>query len=168
MSLWNRFVWLSPETTDRWELRIAAVGRWLVTAILMGASAGFLIWFAVTAIGDYQLSRHGARAGAIVEATAPYGDRDTQYLLSFWVDGRPDEQWVTGIGRQHVNGAVAVMVDRRDHTRIELAAGSGRWIGYAIQLVSAAVFGWLAFLYLRMDSSAYLRSLKARYRRPWR
>jgi hypothetical protein len=148
---------------DRWSLRIAAVGRWLVVLLLFGASIGFLLWLAVTASRDYQLFQHGAKVDATVVASAPY-DQDPQYLLRFSVDGQQDTQWATGLGRQRVGCTVSILVDRRDHGNLKLTPTAGRlWGVYVLQIVAAAAFGALGTGFLRMDAADFLRCSRARY-----
>jgi hypothetical protein len=76
--------------------------------ITVGAAVGFLAWFGVSATNDFRLSHHGAVVKATVEDTAASGN-DTEYLLSFVVDGQSEAQWSSdvrglkvGLPRRHL------------------------------------------------------------------
>jgi hypothetical protein len=158
----NPWSW-NPDAVDRWGLRIAGFGRWIMVLISVGAAVGFLAWFGVTATEDFQLSRHGVVVTAAVEDTAPYG-RDTQYLLSFVIDGRPDAQWTTGIAELKVGDTVSVIVDRGDHAHLLSTAAYGRrWAGYVVQVFMSAAFALLGIMFVRMDAAGFRRYTRARY-----
>ena len=133
---------------------------------MAGATIGFLAGFVLSAFDDTRLSAHGAVVTATVEDTAPYGS-DTQYLLSFVVDGQSDSQWATDVGDLKVGDSVRVIVDRRDDTNIKKAATYGRrWLLYSIQIVASVVFAAIGVMFLRMDAAGFRDYVKARYGHP--
>lgn len=162
MSWLNPWSW-NPDAVDRWELRISGFGRWIMVLITVGAAVGFLAWFGVSATKDIRLSHHGAVVKATVEDTAPSG-KETQYLLSFVVDGQTEAQWSSEVRGLKVGDSVSVIVDRGDHTDFEPTATYGRrWGSYVIQLLGSAIFAYLGVMFLRMDAAGFLRYSRARY-----
>lgn len=148
---------------DRWELRIAGFGRWVMVLITVGGAVGFLAWFGVTATQDFRLSRHGVVVMASVEDSAPHG-KDTQYMLGFAIDGRADAQWTTDVGDVKAGTRLQVIVDRGDHTHLESTAVYGRrWVGYLIQVFASLAFAWLAKMFIGMDGDEFRRYSRARY-----
>jgi hypothetical protein len=157
--------WLNPwawhlAAIERWSNRFSVLTRWLIVALCIGATAGLAAWFGVSAARDVPLARHGIVVSAVVEQTAPYGD-DTQYLLSFSVDGRPDEQWSTDVADLRVGAATTVIVDRRDHTRMESdAAFQRRWIFYAVLLIGIVMLAFASVTFIRMDTAEFQQYTK--------
>ena len=150
MSWWNPWSW-NPDAVDRWELRISRFLRWIPVVITVGAAVGFLVWFGVSAAEDYRLSRHGVVVTATVRDVTPDG-RDTEYLLSFVVDGQPETRWTTDLHGPRVGDRVAVIVDRGDHGNFQPTSAYGRrWGGYVIQVVASAVFAGLGIMFVRMS-----------------
>jgi hypothetical protein len=130
--------------------------------ITVGAVAGFLAWLGVTVTDDVQLSRDGVVVTATVEGSAPYGE-ETQYLLSFAVDGQSAQRWSADVGSLRVGDTVHVIVDRNDHTHFETTAAFGRrWPGYIVQVLVAAAFAWLSIVFIRMDAADFQQYLRAR------
>lgn len=158
----NPWSW-DPVAVDRWELRIAGFGRWVMVLIMVGGAVGFLAWFGVTATEDFRLSRHGVVVTATVEDSAPYG-KDTQYLLDFAIDGRADAQWTSDVGDVKVGTRLPVIVDRGDHTHLESTTVYGRrWVGYVIQVLGSVALASLAKMFIGMDAAEFRLYSKARY-----
>lgn len=159
--------WLNPwawhlAAIERWSWRFAALMRWLIVAICVGVAIGFAVWFGVSAAKDVPLARSGIVVTAVVEQTAPYGD-DTQYLLSFAVDGRADEQWSTDVADLRVGATTTVIVDRRDHTRMESeAAFSRRWIFYLVLAAGIAITAAAGVVFIRMGPAEFQQYVKRR------
>jgi hypothetical protein len=131
--------------------------------ITVGAAVGFLVWFGVSAADDSRLSRNGVVVAATVEDTAPYGN-DTQYLLSFVVDGQSEAYWSTDVSGLKLGDSVSVIVDRRDHATFEPTKVYGhRWGAYLIQILAAALFAFLGVMFIRMDAVGFRRYSRARY-----
>jgi len=149
---------------ERWELRISGFFRWIVVLLTVGGAVGFLAWFGVDAANDFRLSRDGVVVVATVEDAAPY-DKDTQYLLSFVVDGQTEAHWATDVRRGlKVGDSVPVIVDRRDHANFEPTAAYGRrWGTYLIQIVASTAFAFLGVMFIRMDADGFRRYTRARY-----
>jgi len=121
-------------------MRLAGLQRWLTMLVGFIASASFLIWLVVGAIGDVDHARHGVVVTATVEDSAPYDD-DPQYLLAFTIGGQPDEQWAVDVGRLTKGSTVAVLVDRRDHSDIvRKPTFATVWVVHAIQLIATVIF----------------------------
>ena len=152
--------WLNPSAwhlaaIEPWSWRFSALMRWLIVAICVGVTIGLAAWFGVSAAKDVPLARHGIVVTALVEQTAPYGD-DTQYLLSFTVDGRADEQWSTDVADLRVGATTTVIVDRRDHTRMESdAAFHLRWIFYVVLLIGIVMPAFASVAFIRMDTAEF-------------
>jgi hypothetical protein len=145
-------------------LGIWRLSRWFVIAFCGTGCLGFLIWLGVSVAADRELSAHGETVVATVEQTTLH-DRDQQYLLAFTMDGQPDEQWTADVPSLKRGDTVSVLVDTRDHTRIESVAEYGRrWGGYAIQLVAGVALGLLCAGFLRGDVEDYRSAALARYR----
>ena len=158
----NPWSW-NPEAVDRWELRIAGFGRWILVLITVGAAVGFLASLGVSAVKDSRLSRHGVVVAATVEDTARDG-KDTQYLLSFVVDGQTETHWSTDVPALKVGDSVPVIVNRRDHASVESTAAYGRrWAVYLIQILGSAAFAFLGVMFIRMDAAGFRRYSRARY-----
>jgi hypothetical protein len=159
---WNPWSW-DPDAVDRWELGVSGFSRWVMVLITIGGSVGFLAWFGVSAINDSRLSRNGVVVVATVEDTAPYGN-DTQYLLSFVVDGQNEADWSTDVSGLKVGGSVSVIVNRRDHANLEsVEAFRRRWALYLIQILVSTFFAFLGVMFIRMDAAGFRRYARARY-----
>lgn len=145
---------------ERWSWRFSALMHWLIVAICVGVTIGLAAWFGVFAAKDVPLARHGIVVTAVVEQTAPYGD-DTQYLLSFTVDGRADEQWSTDVADLRVGATTTVIVDRRDHTRMESEAAFGRrWIFYLVLAAGIAIAAAASVVFIRMGTAEFQQYMK--------
>jgi hypothetical protein len=147
----------------RWHLRIAGFSRWIMAAIAVGGAVTFAVMFAKDAYNDVALSRHGAAVTATVESVWPDGT-DTEYLLSFTIDGKTDQQWTTHVSDLKVGQTVTVLVDQRDHQRMTSADAYGRrWGAFTIAGIGVAFFAWLGIMILRMDAEGFLQYSRMRY-----
>jgi hypothetical protein len=162
VSWWNPWSW-NRDAVERWELRTSGFGRWTLVLVMVGAAVGFLGWFGVSATNDFRLSRHGVVVAATVEDVAPYG-KDTQYLLSYVVDGQSERQWSTDVRGLKIGEKLTVIVDRRDRSHFEPTAVFGRrWVLYAMQLLASVVFAALAIKFIRTDAASFGEAARARY-----